>query len=1122
MPLYDDFILELSNTSALSLKPKDEYEAALDAILNVELDLTKFPKAIFDHELNSGRVFWSKAYVPRNWDQQSALAKDQPDVIIEFDLPKIKNIRNLAAEQRVKLGLALCGEDVLLRILQNNDVQLREYIQGKAEFGNFAPGNKPKGWDPTKADILDEAALNRIRQEAGQQLLMKMIAKKENVKHLQPLLTELDRPSADDGVTLNKCAQDLGFPATFKLIHPVPPTDTRLKDKIDAPLKAFNKEENQKAFMERVKTLDFNSFGPVLDLAEIPFKAHFSAQPINFAWNDQVTYAWARGALGAYYLEKVIPSRPGLDQVKVNEGINAGSLAELRLKLKDGGVFGAKDFIDGAISDESMPAIKRALLINFVSNTQAARQDKLDALIKAKNRQEFNDALVHLGVDRAQLGLITPEFLPVINQAIRTRVFELELDKCSPNGGHKQSPELKKVFNKLPVSQQLNLVGENNTHKVRQLVGATDTTRVKYYTGKVDPATDLDLIAKENQKIVGLRMIHNSEVAKILSGLDITLTPEKAKQINELLMVEHEWVTDLSVVGNYIQLVHNIKGICSPRDENDFYTKFNIDGHRTGLIGIVGTESSYKIKAQQDNNNLLFIEYQTTPDSPIKKLLGIVLCLEKTNDLNALKAGTFAAKFRADINSVDNLHDFLELYNANPNLKALLKLELTEESFKKLQVDAIVVKPLSERVQHAKDTLKAVNKARKPYSSEGSKIKSEADNIKNGDLYNAKKIAGMPKTKVEELVENYKDLSTECAIAIEVLLDNKDRIESALAILKENGSTRAERNAYASLKAELTDTEKELKVYRDSKAVFDDSITKLQNAETRKGHHQIEEDHLVVRALNDTVVTAPTEYVTNVAVNLSGLANPLGYRTLEPGQKETVHVFGKGNGANDTKEVGAYHIILDTSDTVVTRGGKTTTQKSGGILVLDKMPPKPETEPENAVRIAMTMAVDALERYYAKYGKAPDAEHPIPIQGTNPAQVQMIYFALLECGEKIPNFRYGKDAISVNTGAYDPSKSTKWHGGYTEQSYRNSVFHNKAHPDTEGIITAKTSKLSAWIKTEEEERIKREAAERNLKKEMQDLRKGAQTPRAQALTKAQEHGARELTDEEHRRGMKNG
>ena len=89
------------------------------------------------------------------------------------------------------------------------------------------------------------------------------------------------------------------------------------------------------------------------------------------------------------------------------------------------------------------------------------------------------------------------------------------------------------------------------------------------------------------------------------------------------------------------------------------------------------------------------------------------------------------------------------------------------------------------------------------------------------------------------------------------------------------------------------------------------------------------------------------------------------------------------------------------------------------------------------VQFVTEMAADLL----ARLGKLPTPDDPIILRGNNEEQVGMLWTALVELGKAHPSYKFGADAIRVETMCFDPKGQKKWGGRvYKDSSYFEQYF----------------------------------------------------------------------------------
>ncbi|MDI1351782.1 MAG: hypothetical protein PSV35_03285, partial [bacterium] len=123
----------------------------------------------------------------------------------------------------------------------------------------------------------------------------------------------------------------------------------------------------------------------------------------------------------------------------------------------------------------------------------------------------------------------------------------------------------------------------------------------------------------------------------------------------------------------------------------------------------------------------------------------------------------------------------------------------------------------------------------------------------------------------------------------------------------------------------------------------------------------------------------------------------------------------------------------------------------------------------------------AVALLVANGGTAPTAKHPIRINGYDKTQLQYIWTALMVLGEKDP--RFGKDAIKVETGPFDPD-SEMGYFGFKKESLYHEVFKNPAY-NLQDLKTEPVIEFVKIVTDSDEKRIKASEAVSLFKNELE-------------------------------------
>lgn len=131
------------------LKGKDKAlrDNALDAIIQADpANAGQFRKALTDHH-----AFWSSFLGLMNAGNQPDYFKSEhfldPAATIKF-----ATLQQLAAKQRVSLGLTLVPDEVLIKLLANNHDECRNYLNSKPAVSQLGDLTRAHGWSAPAAN----------------------------------------------------------------------------------------------------------------------------------------------------------------------------------------------------------------------------------------------------------------------------------------------------------------------------------------------------------------------------------------------------------------------------------------------------------------------------------------------------------------------------------------------------------------------------------------------------------------------------------------------------------------------------------------------------------------------------------------------------------------------------------------------------------------------------------------------------------------------------------------------------------------------------------------------------------------------------------------------------------
>ncbi|HFD2284605.1 TPA: interaptin, partial [Legionella pneumophila] len=563
---------------------RDELAKVLDDILKTDpSDPDAFRKIIAEHqdfwdehdpslmEFNEGLFFGpsTEEYL------ESDDFLDSNDPINSF-----QKLHQFAAEQRVKLDLEKSDTDTLVAILKNNPEECRAYIESKKPgLGNFSEGNV-HGWlkeeytptIPPKAinkstDVLSDGAIKKIKEQASELLLLKLIKNCENRQLLKDLLTANSKTEAEHA------ANAIGFPTegNGELSYPL---SDEVEEALDDIIQELEEEAAKAGFDSYVQSLSHDALlakkNGLESTTAVGFKNSLD-EPYK-TYLPESEWQRAQGVLGARYLQAVLSS--GTQNLK--DALNAKDANALIAELRKPALLGPHDYIDKTVTEENLGSLKKNMMKSFINNikdeTNLKALDALKALDGAKNLDKFKEVLGKLGITPADW--VKDTDLKDMKQWARDRQFELEINRVSSLGSGAHS-KLMSTLTQLPVEKQREILAK--PQQLRHLMNAYESHVAEHYLGK--NASGIAELLTENKRLEGFRAIHNAEVARVLANFkpEITLNDKQVAAINQALTTANSNPNTYTQVTDYKTLIDAIKTQSGSVNQKDFYNAFNLN-----------------------------------------------------------------------------------------------------------------------------------------------------------------------------------------------------------------------------------------------------------------------------------------------------------------------------------------------------------------------------------------------------------------------------------------------------------------------------------------------------------------------------------------------------------------
>ncbi|HAT8316890.1 TPA: interaptin [Legionella pneumophila] len=1088
MPINKQLYDVLSDLSKLAQEDEVLRNKALDDILKADPSKPdEFRKAIKDNE-----DFWKKYPVPNfghlmtheteltgliGFRQQTPIPGyftsdkflDSQDTIHSF-----QKMHQLAAEQRVKLGLVKSDVDTLVAILKNNPEECRAYIESKKPgLGNFSEGNV-HGWlkeeytptIPPKAinkstSVLSDGAIKKIKEQASELLLLKLIKNCENRQLLKDLLTANSKTEAEHA------ANAIGFPTegNGELSYPL---SDEVEEALDDIIQELEEEAAKAGFDSYVQSLSHDALLAKKNGLESTTAAGFKNsldEPYKTYLPDS-EWETAQRVLGARYLQAVLSS--GAQNLK--DALNAKDANALIAELKKPALLGPHDYIDKAVTEENLGSLKKSMMKSFINNIKDEPNlkalDALKALDGAKNLDKFKEVLGKLGITPADW--VKDTDLKDMKQWARDRQFELEINRVSSLGSGAHS-KLMSTLTQLPVEKQREILAK--PQQLRHLMNAYEPHVAEHYLGK--NASGIAELLTENKRLEGFRAIHNAEVARVLANFkpEITLSDKQVAAINQALNSANSNPNTYTQVADYKTLIDAIKIQSGPVNQKDFYNAFNLNDDGSDFTR--PTPRKDEMSKQQQYNQHIYAEYNSTSNSGNKKLLAVLLSIEKPTTFSKDIVNQFLRPLK-DRKTPQEYAD--RLFGENPpnptnkKFKDDLLRELTPTLFNEIKNDLRKQELLDTNPTHVMIAINALSTELESVKGITGPIRTNADKLKFINdidpvhLYNPT-FQGTARSKAAQMKARYQGLSRDCELVVDQLRRQVIALEGHLKSLPQDGQFKATgltleqkeeiKKLRAALQTELDAVRKDLDFYKKIQGKLETIIKEVDVAAKGKMQYYYNSEGIKRHPPVSPDQIPPLPNVPNPSLNSN--------TTVTTGSSGKIQEFliGEKIPEGQVAVVDVSHKTTSKSGAPIeTVGRYTQTKHEGGskfeiVQFPTQVPPpaRPSDDPlvEAKVNFVMAKAADIL----ASLDAPPTKDRPIRLRGSNPEELEYLYTALVILGEKNPKMKFSRDAIEVNSAVFHPDnvKGRLW--GFSSNSLYSQVFTNTGLTEAQNIIQSK-------------------------------------------------------------------
>ncbi len=1075
MAKNNDLFNALNDLTALSGKDTKERNDALEAIIKADpADPIAFRKA-----LNENDKFW-KPYgfmtAPSQWTWTGGLmgpGKPVPgylesdDFLAPNDAKSFTKLRQLAVEQRVKLGLKNAEDDVLIEILKNNTAETRAYLADK-QF-NFlsqahgwvktpeppapVPPAAPEAPKNTSTEVLTDDAVKNIQKAALDQLLLKYIHNSKDKNLLDNLLNARDSAAVKTAATALKFPQTalhaLKYPLSSEVNNVIKELTTKMEQ--DATAAKFPKFVND---LKTNEVLDYRDALESNNLSDFTNKL-----PQDYKAELLVNQQEAKNLIGARFLQEFIPTIENDDLGAFLPALNAANDAGLKTELKTIVPSGrSTDYINTAVTKDNMSAIKSAVLKAHIRNLDSTSLEKLKKLDKAEPFAAFKTVLNELDIHNTNW--INSSDMGAIKQEVRTRIFEHQVDNASSFelAAHKH---LVKAFKNLTVAKQRELLAK--PEPLNNILHAKELNQVEHYFGReTDASTN---IIAENKALEPFKKIHNSEVARILENLKprVVLDEDKIRRINSAFITPAippapPAPLNLALEADFTNLRDAIKAVVgnNPTIDFDFVS------------------AKEKIRDQHSRNIQLFQAYHGVPAPSLadKKIYDVYLGAKKQNVISGVIA--HLTTVRPNSNEAPlfkSLKSELEpLINAKENEKT--KVELTDAA------------TFEGRITILTKSLEAGKKDHKSLVANAKEIKKLSD-IQDIHLLNPA-FQGKAKSKSVDMLERFQQMADDCNIVVDQLRRQKAQLEGFIGSLPHIDDV-DDANELAFLhyshdsKIELTKINEDLALYEKAQAkLYGDKANNkqgilevIESAAEGKGNYIY--NKISSHLLGQEAKKIPAVEVALAEAGIGAQGDKLPFllgENLTPGQ---VRVYDFAHKTTTATQNGPQPVEYKGQFTE--EHSVSGTQEFSGSFKIKEFPKAPQIRPSSEVektklqnefakakvQFSLAMAVQTL----ASMDGMPSKDNKVILRGTDGDMLKHLYAAFITLG-------VDKNSIKVRSSAFDPDQEKGMIWGFSKESLVESVFKDTAHSaavkdskkDLERIMDLKNDKSGVRKKTE--------------------------------------------------------
>jgi hypothetical protein len=1060
-------------------------------------------------------------------DDENWILDDGDDIDEAY---QYKALKQQAAEQRVKFGLKNASQQTLIDILSNNTEECRAYLADKPEFGKLknkpgwvkdvTPAAVPAGQPTPKAkntgqDILDDAAIQKIKDQAVLEFVRTLINKSENQEKLKTLL------KANNIAEIKNALNGIGTPTEQTVIALLKNED------LATILESFDGEYLEGVIETRLGELtllnDFPKYVKDLPTDKIlekqeALEGDLQDDFVSFLINEFEFHAYpdvdkvkeARGILGARYLEVHLPAEVGFDKLAtVANAADPNAMIAL-VKAVDGF---KHEYVDDAITLRTIDSIRFSMIQAFLTGIGLS---KLDPLINEKNITRFKELLKAHGFTK--LEWMTPSHMEEVQRTACELRFPSVIKENSPLVDKTQPdsslhPALIEALKQAPVDKQLQIM--RNKEELRQLLQSEDPRILKHFLGDIKPTTLIDDLVEENIRLAKFKEISNSALATMLANFKpaIELTPDMILKINSEIRTHGVGVLDenlrahhsmsemeMNIGVHYQTMIDKLKPLVIPE------LRVALD---TALVS-----NKEAILNQQRSNLNLFYEYRAVVTTLDYRLLEVVRSIKKDGyvfiTLPNLKQALGKATSVSDF--VNKLEDEMNLGKIGPRIKLSndfktnlirdlsttvfigLKRDManTDLSSDDKAVVAPAIKQMNAQIKTLHDSTAVFTKHNEKFELLGKIIPIH--------LFNPS-FQGKAKAEARSMRAEYQQLGKDCDLVVNQLRRSKQFLVSYFHSLPEEEDNKKDgkiinpdiEKLRKKIREEIMEVNDNLKIYQQAKNTIPVILKAIDDAEKGAQNYNYVGTGKASIDMTPHKIGEPLPAI-GVGAPVSAAAGPVAAATPDPTGATTLRTRLNFDLVDKPKEgmlkafvvtnVGAtsgkpivgrfleQHSQLNVPATVTSRAGELT-KPSQGKFTVDTFPkhagPKPASVSEKdwaadlataRVNFSMAMAAQIL----ASLDEPPTKDKPLRLTGEKEEELKYLWTALLVLGEKTPHMKFNSDAIVVNSSTFNPASQKGRVYGYDKDSLHETVFKDK----DKNNIPAVTQKLTGLAEVTKE------------------------------------------------------